>query len=365
MKSKKATAPRKSDAAVAVHEERLQKFLASAGLGSRRECETMILEGRVDVDREVVSELGAKVDPKRQKVRVDGMPVTVGRRQYYIVNKPTGFVSTNSDPAGRSRVIDLVDSTQRVYSVGRLDKSSEGLMLLTNDGDLADRLTHPRYGVEKVYHVQVNGRPSHDVLNDLQRGVYLAEGLAKVKRIKVKKRLKNVTELEMVLDEGRNREIRRLLAKTGHKVTKLKRVAIGPVRLGGLPVGAQRQLTSAEVAALKNAIVKKKVDKPDPMAETRVAHATSRGNRGLKKKKFAARKGAKTSGSRKGTTADRQSRTSASRSSTSRRSSTGRGSSTRSAAGHSAAGHSATSRTSTAGGRKRQSKSGPAGKKRR
>jgi 23S rRNA pseudouridine2605 synthase len=231
-------------------EQRLQRALANAGLGSRRDCETLIEEGRVEVDGKIVTKLGTKVRPREQKIRVDGNAVKFARLQYFAVNKPPGVVSTSSDPSGRMRVIDLIKTNERVYNVGRLDKSSEGLMLVTNDGDLANRLTHPRYGVQKIYMVQVAGRPEVADLKKLQRGVYLAEGLAKVVGTKIKKRTKDSTWLEMTLEEGRNREIRRLLASIGHKVLRLRRVAIGSLRLAELPIGAHRKLDKHEIEGL-------------------------------------------------------------------------------------------------------------------
>lgn len=237
-------APTRSD------EQRLQRALASAGLGSRRDCEALIEEGRVEVDGKVVTQLGTKVNPRKQKIRVDGSPVKFGRLQYFAVNKPPGVVSTSKDPSGRMRVIDLIKTKERVYNVGRLDKSSEGLILVTNDGDLANFLTHPRYSVQKIYMVQVAGSPDVSELKKLQRGVYLAEGLAKVVGAKIKKRTKESTWLEITLEEGRNREIRRLLASIGHKVLRLRRVAIGSLRLGELPLGAHRKLEKHEIQGL-------------------------------------------------------------------------------------------------------------------
>lgn len=234
--------------------ERLQKVLAAAGVASRRECEELILEGRVEVDGEVVAELGTRVEPAKQTIRVDGEPLPRPKLAYYAVNKPTGVVSTASDPSGRQRVIDLLPpSLGRLYNVGRLDLASEGLILVTNDGELANRLTHPSHGVEKTYHVQVAGHPEPDVLSQLRKGVYFAEGKAQVVRAKVKSRRKQSSVLEIVLAEGRNREIRRMLAKVGHKVQKLVRVAVGPVRLAEMPAGAYRKLTQQEVKALRAA----------------------------------------------------------------------------------------------------------------
>ncbi len=225
--------------------------MASAGIGSRRECETIILEGRVEVDGETVVELGTKVDITKQSVSVDAVELKIQKLQYFMLNKPPGIVSTSRDPSGRMRVIDLINTRNRVYNVGRLDKSSEGLILVTNDGDLANRLTHPRFGVEKKYHVQVVGHPNQESMQALTDGVYLAEGRAKATGAKYLKRIKDTSWIELVLQEGRNREIRRLLAKIGHKVLTLRRVSIGTLRLGELPVGAHRELTAIELRALK------------------------------------------------------------------------------------------------------------------
>jgi 23S rRNA pseudouridine2605 synthase len=244
-----ARSPRKTSKKNAAHKpnrtasplrgsQRLQQVLAAAGAGSRRQCEELILAGRVEVDRRVVTELGTRVDPDREQVRLDGLPLRRPRLVHYAVHKPTGVVSTNRDPSGRPRVIDLLPKSDlRLYPVGRLDLNSEGLILLTNDGGLANRLTHPRYGVEKTYRVLVAGHPDAEVLAQLRRGVRLAEGPARV-----------------VLDEGRNRQIRRLLARLGHKVLRLVRIAVGPVRLGNLPPGRYRRLTRREVDALRRAV---------------------------------------------------------------------------------------------------------------
>jgi 23S rRNA pseudouridine2605 synthase len=230
---------------------RLQKILAAAGVGSRRQCEDVILEGRVEVDRKVVSQLGAKADPFRQEIRLDGNLLPKPKRVYYLVHKPPGVLSTNRDPAGRPRVVDLLaPKGERLFTVGRLDMSSEGLILATNDGELANLLTHPRYGVEKTYHVEVAGTIDRTELARLEEGMYLAEGFARVVGARIKTRFKKSTLLEITLDEGRNREIRRLLARTGHKVMRLRRIALGPLRLGEVPSGAYRPLTGDEVRAL-------------------------------------------------------------------------------------------------------------------
>jgi 23S rRNA pseudouridine2605 synthase len=233
--------------------QRLQRVLASAGIGSRRECELIILEGRVEVDGEIVATLGTKVDPEKQKIFVDGQRIHLQRLEYYMLNKPPGVLSTSNDPSGRARVIDLIKSQQRVYNVGRLDQSSEGLILVTNDGELANKLTHPKYGIRKTYHVKVDGVPTGEQLRSLEEGVYIAEGKAKAESAKLLRKSEPNSWLEIVLSEGKNREIRRILAKLGHKVRVLKRVAIGPLKLADLPVGAHRRLLPQEVKLLKRA----------------------------------------------------------------------------------------------------------------
>ncbi len=244
--------PRSEQAAPDVA-QRLQKVLAAAGLGSRRHCEELILAGRVEVDGQVVSALGAKADPHNQRIRVDGVALAQPRREYFIVHKPPGVLSTSRDPSGRPRVIDLVPSSERLFTVGRLDMSSEGLILVTNDGELANRLSHPRYGVEKTYHVEVAGTIERDELHRLRKGAHLAEGFARVISARIKHSYKQSTQLEIVLGEGRNREIRRILARAGHKVLRLKRVALGPLRLGELPPAAVRPLTRDELRQLQAA----------------------------------------------------------------------------------------------------------------
>jgi len=232
--------------------ERLQKVLAAAGLGSRRQCEELITTGRVEVDRRTVTELGARVDPTAQQIRVDGVPLARPKLVYYAVNKPIGALCTNRDPSGRPRVVDLVPAKDaRLFTIGRLDMHSDGLILVTNDGELANLLTHPRYGVRKTYRVEVAGCPDREVLAKLTRGVRLAEGIARAERVEIKTRRKKSTVLEMVLREGKNREIRRILARVGHKVERLTRIAVGPVRLGALKAGEWRRLTRDEIDALR------------------------------------------------------------------------------------------------------------------
>ncbi len=233
--------------------ERLNKFLAHAGIGSRRQVEDLILGGRVSVDGKTVRELGTRVEPD-QRVCVDGQPVRSERHVYWMVNKPRGYLCTNRDPAGRPLAIDLVPKVdQRVYPVGRLDEASEGLVLLTNDGDLANRLLHPRFGVEKTYLAQVAGTPTPEDLQQLLKGVWLSEGHVKAKHVKRLRSQGGSTWLRIVLNEGKNREIRRMLARLGHKVLHLRRIAFGPIQLKSLARGKARRLSPSEVAALQKA----------------------------------------------------------------------------------------------------------------
>ncbi len=257
-----------SPAAASDGRQRLQKILASAGFGSRRACEELITAGRVDVDGETVTELGSKAHPTQQKIRVDGESIRAARFCYLALNKPPGVVTTASDPSGRPRVVDMVPGDIRVFPVGRLDMSSEGLILLTNDGALANGLTHPRFGVRKVYHVLVAGNITQETLDTLKQGMYLAEGFAKVVNARIKSAEGRSSWLEMILDEGKNREIRRLLAKVGHKVLRLMRVEMGGVRLGEMPLGAYRQLTSLEIQKLKTAVRESRQKKDEAAEQT-------------------------------------------------------------------------------------------------
>ena len=230
--------------------QRLNKILAAAGLGSRRQVEQLITDGRIEVDGQPVTDLATKIDPETAKLTFDGSALKIFRPVYFALNKPVGVLSTNSDPSGRMRIIDLVNVKERIFSAGRLDRSSEGLMLLTNDGELVQRLCHPRYGIQKLYLATVQGEITQADLEKLIRGVRLSEGYAKVDAVKLRKQRSGAADLEIALSEGKNREIRRILARLGHKVVALKRLAIGPLRLGPLPTGGWRPLTRHEVEAL-------------------------------------------------------------------------------------------------------------------
>jgi 23S rRNA pseudouridine2605 synthase len=217
------------------------------------------------VDGQIVRELGTKVDSNTHRVCVDGQPVRSERHVYWVVNKPRGYVCTNYDPARRPRAIDLVPHVeQRVYTVGRLDEDSEGLLLLTNDGDLANRLMHPRYGVEKTYVVLVAGQPSREDIHQLLKGVWLSDGHVRARRVKRLKRQGDSVWLEIVLNEGKNREVRRMLARLGHKVMRLRRVALGPIFLERLPTGKSRRLNRQEVERLRHIVTRKARPEQDP-----------------------------------------------------------------------------------------------------
>ena len=253
--------PRVESPSVLTGEQRINKLLAAAGLGSRRQVDELITDGRVEIDGKTITQVGIKVDADNSKISVDGEPLKRHRPLYFAVNKPAGVLCTNSDPEGRPRVIDLVPGHNRLFPVGRLDSSSTGLILLTNDGELAQRLAHPRNSVPKSYYVVVAGQVEMDSMRRLQRGIYLAEGFARVDGAKIRRVRKGCTEIEITLSEGKNREIRRVLARLGHKVITLRRLAIGPLRLATLPEGSYRPLSQEEVVQLYNAVEEIKREK--------------------------------------------------------------------------------------------------------
>ena len=227
--------------------ERLQKILAHCGVASRRQCETLIEEGRVDVNGETVTKLGTKVDPETDRIRVDGEKVKPEAKVYYLLNKPKGYLSTNHDDFGRPRVVDLIKDHRRIYSVGRLDEHSEGLMLLTNDGSMANIVCHPRYQVDKTYKLTIKGRTTPEQLEQIEKGVWLAEGRTAPAQIRKVEPRKGSTIVTVTIWEGRNRELRRIFAKVDLRVSHLVRTAIGPLRMGDLPVGAYRKLRPQEL----------------------------------------------------------------------------------------------------------------------
>ncbi|QBR91279.1 pseudouridine synthase [Nocardioides euryhalodurans] len=234
---------------------RLQKLLAQSGVASRRKCEELMLAGMVEVDGEVVTRLGTKVDPTTAVIRVDGRRLPpVSPHVYLVLNKPRGVVSTMSDPEGRRTITDVLAESApevgRLFHVGRLDTDTSGLLLLTNDGDFANRMAHPSYEVDKTYVAEVAGEVSKQTLARLRDGVTLEDGPVEVRRVKVVSEHDGRSIVELVIHEGRNRIVRRLLDHVGHPVRRLTRTAIGPVGLGRLEVGALRPLTNDELGEL-------------------------------------------------------------------------------------------------------------------
>jgi 23S rRNA pseudouridine2605 synthase len=235
--------------------ERLQKVMAACGVGSRRACETMITEGRVEVDGNIVTELGTRIDADTQMVRCDGERISAPRRFYYMLNKPKGVICSQKGDPERPRAVDFVPARvrdHRLFTIGRLDVESEGAIILTNDGDLCHRVTHPSFQVSKSYLVEVEGAPDNETIAKMRKGVWLAEGRTGSLEIRVVKRHRNRTHLEMRLNEGMKREIRRVCARFGHEVRRLVRVSIGPVDIGMLEPGETRELTPEEISALRD-----------------------------------------------------------------------------------------------------------------
>jgi len=235
--------------------ERVQRLLARAGFGSRRACEELIVEGRVTVNG-TVAVLGDRADPDADRVQVDGLEVNLDPNvRYYALHKPTGVVTTMRDPQGRTDIRPfLPEDGPRVFPVGRLDRDSEGLLLLTNDGELANALTHPRFGVEKEYLAEVAGIPTTKHVGILKRGVELEDGPARAASARVAARAGERGAIRLVMTEGRKREVRRLLDAVGLPVTRLVRVRVGPVRLGDLGPGERRELTHEELVALRRLV---------------------------------------------------------------------------------------------------------------
>ena len=236
-------------------EERLQKVMAHSGIASRRVCEDMIRENRVQVNGKP-AQIGQKVDPQRDLITVDGKPLAVAEtKKYYILNKPYGYITTAKDQFGRDSVLDLLPEVEeRVYPVGRLDYDSDGLVLLTNDGDLTYRVTHPRFELPKTYVVRLRGRITMDAVYRLRTGVILEDGRTKEAKVEVLQLEDEYSLLSITITEGRNRQVRRMCDKVGYEVARLTRTAIGPIRLGRLKPGHYRALSSQEVQSLKKAV---------------------------------------------------------------------------------------------------------------
>jgi 23S rRNA pseudouridine2605 synthase len=231
--------------------QRLQKVLAAAGVASRRKCEEMILAGAVQVNGRVVNKLPVFVEPEKDVITVNGKKIHPAQKVYYLLNKPKGVICTSFDPQGRLKAIDSVPARERIFCVGRLDADSTGLIILTNDSELANRLTHPRYELSKTYVAAVRGEIQGEAVEKLKKGVWLAESKTAKAAVKILKRNYRESLMEITIRQGLNRQIRRMLAKVGMSVKSLKRTRIGKLDDRGIGVGKFRTLTKAEVEYLK------------------------------------------------------------------------------------------------------------------
>lgn len=236
---------------------RLDKFLSNAGVISRRGVKRFLKEQNVTINSKRVTESGERLNPEKDTVLINGQKLKKPEFVYFLLNKPIGIISTTSDEFARDTVTSLIDTNARIYPVGRLDKDSHGLVLLTNDGELTHQLIHPRYHIPKVYEVLVEGIPTNHQLETLRNGVMLDDGITQPAKVIVKKQIKSQTLLEITLHEGRNRQIRRMCAAVGLDLIDLKRIAFGSLTLGHLPKGDYRQLTKKEIENLRDAVKRK------------------------------------------------------------------------------------------------------------
>jgi 23S rRNA pseudouridine2605 synthase len=259
--------------------ERLHKVLAARGVASRRKAEQMIADGRVSVDGEVVRTLGFRVDPEKQSIAVDGKPVRREGKRYIMLNKPQGYITTARDERGRRTVLDLVDVPERVVPVGRLDRPTTGLLLLTNDGELANRIAHPRYELEKEYEVLLDGHPPRPTLDQLSDGVMIDGQRVKPKAVWAVSNQPDGTVLRIVIHEGRNRIVRRMMEQVGYNVLQLARVRLGPLVLQGIPKGGWRDLTPGELAQIWEAVGQPDSDEQDKRPRERPEHKQDRVDR--------------------------------------------------------------------------------------
>ncbi len=231
--------------------QRLQKVLAAAGVDSRRNCEELILSGIVRVNRKIVDKLPAFVDPQQDVITVDGKTIRPAQKVYFLLNKPKGVVCTSNDPQGRKTAIDLIQTRERIFCVGRLDTETTGIIILTNDSELANRLAHPRYGLSKTYVVGVRGQITGEQVEKIKKGIWLSEGKTGPASVKILRRGHTESLIEVTIGQGLNRQVRRMLAKVGLPVKTLARTRIGKIDARGLGVGKFRLLTRAEVAYLE------------------------------------------------------------------------------------------------------------------
>jgi 23S rRNA pseudouridine2605 synthase len=244
---------KKAESSIPAGKQRLQKILSSAGVDSRRKCEELILDHAVTVNGEIVDQLPAFADPEKDDIRVNGQRIKQPEKVYYLLNKPKGVICTNSDPQGRPKAIDLIDCSERVVCVGRLDADTTGAIILTNDSELVNRLTHPKYELPKTYQVVLRGRMEGEDVEKLKKGVWLADGKTGGAAVKILHRSHLETTLEISIRQGLNRQIRRTFAALGYKVKSLKRTQIGYIVLKGIAVGNYKRLTKPQIAHLKRA----------------------------------------------------------------------------------------------------------------
>lgn len=230
--------------------ERLQKVLAQAGVASRRKCEEIILAGDVTVNGQVVTELGTKVEPGVDRVEVYGQPIAFEQKVYYLLNKPKGVVTTASDPQGRKTVIELIDVAERIYPVGRLDLDTAGLLILTNDGDLANGLMHPSREIDKTYRAWVKGSITAETIKQLATGIELEDGMTAPAKVRLLEKGNGESYLELIIHEGRNRQVRRMCEAVGHPVKSLMRTQLAFLKIGRMRYGEYRELTPLEVERL-------------------------------------------------------------------------------------------------------------------
>jgi 23S rRNA pseudouridine2605 synthase len=234
--------------------ERLQRILASHGVASLRASEQIILDGKVNVNGKVVRELGAKADPTKDRIEVEGRLLQPQRHRYLMLNKPSGYITTAHDERSRRTVMDLIDLRERVYPVGRLDRDTEGLLLLTNDGELANRVTHPRYEIDKEYQILTHLRPSGQTLGAILQGVRVDGALVVPSEFRILRETAEGIELKLVIHSGINRVVRKMMDQYGIEIARLRRTRVGPIALGRMPVGRWRELSPGEVAGLFEAV---------------------------------------------------------------------------------------------------------------
>lgn len=234
--------------------ERLQRILSAHGIASRRASEQLILDGKVKVNGKVVRELGTKADPSVDRIEVNGQSIVAPNLRYIMLNKPSGYITTVSDERNRRTVMDLIDTTDRVYPVGRLDRDTEGLLLLTNDGTLANRITHPRYELDKEYQILTHLRPSEATMAAIRTGVKVEGTVVVPKEFRILRETAEGIELKLVIHEGLNRVVRKMMDKHEIEIARLRRTRIGPITMAGVKAGQWRELRPAEVSGLYDAV---------------------------------------------------------------------------------------------------------------